>query len=423
MNFVSVNPTDDDIADLGNSVFRLSMASIPADEIFTLTVKNITDLAGNAVTPASIKINDNDNDSMADDWESDNGLNPFINDSAADPDGDGFTNFQEYEAGTNPRSAASTPLGIQDTIPNDNAGITDSQRVPNNTAFGAMIASAHGVNINNDSSIELTINDGTRIFNRDLGDASVRVVKLTNDDNSQVTLLWVVYDRSEDGAFGPTYSYDSNVNVKVDCTDVMANDMVQASINFKVETSDEHDDAQNPESMPDSSSVDGGDPDLGGGLDAGIEVDSGDLKGAKVIYDDNEAQTPTFGPTDEVPPVNLTGVSGVAIPMNLQPPAVFDIPVKILIPCPGYTDVSGLNVYYYDGNSWILIVDAADTLQPGGVGLVMPDSRVNHNETDPPTIEIRVHHFSGFQAGSFSGGGVVAAVAAAALLPQPHTVR
>jgi hypothetical protein len=87
--------------------------------------------------------------------------------------------------------------------------------------------------------------------------------------------------------------------------------------------------------MPDSSSVDGGDPDLGGGLDAGIEVDSGDLKGAKVIYDDNEAQTPTFGPTDEVPPVNLTGVSGVAIPMNLQPPAVFDIPVKILIPCPG----------------------------------------------------------------------------------------
>jgi hypothetical protein len=82
---------------------------------------------------------------------------------------------------------------------------------------------------------------------------------------------------------------------------------------------------------------------------------------------------------------------------------VFDTPVKILIPCPGCTDVSGLNVYYYDGNSWALVVDAAGDVRPAGVGLVMPDSRVDHNDTDPPAIEIRVHHFSGFQAGSFSG--------------------
>ena len=94
MNFFSVNPTDDDIADLGNAVFRLSMASIPAYQIFTLTVSNITDLAGNPVTPAGIKLNDNDNDSMADDWETEYGLNPSIDDSAADPDGDGYTNFE-----------------------------------------------------------------------------------------------------------------------------------------------------------------------------------------------------------------------------------------------------------------------------------------------------------------------------------------
>ena len=78
-----------------------------------------------------------------------------------------------------------------------------------------------------------------------------------------------------------------------------------------------------------------------------------------MIYDNNESQTPTFGPTDEISPVDLDGVNGIAIPMNLQPPAVFDTPVKVLIPCPGYTDVSGLNVYYYDGNNWILIMDAA----------------------------------------------------------------
>jgi hypothetical protein len=94
--------------------------------------------------------------------------------------------------------------------------------------------------------------------------------------------------------------------------------------------------------------------------------------------------------------------------MNLQPPAVFDNAVKILIPCPGHDDVSGLNVHYYDGNSWILAVDAAGYVQPGGEGLVLPGSRINHNDTDPPTIEIRVFHFSGFQAAvdcSDSNGG------------------
>jgi hypothetical protein len=35
---------------------------------------------------------------------------------------------------------------------------------------------------------------------------------------------------------------------------------------------------------------------------------------------------------------------------------------------------------------------------------MVPGSRVNHNETDPATIEIQVYHFSGAQAGVFSGG-------------------
>jgi hypothetical protein len=254
--------------------------------------------------------------------------------------------------------------------------------------------------------VQFTIDDGVNAnYTRNLGDATVRFTKLTADPDDQVTRMWVVYDRSQEVGALTNFPYDSNVNIKVDSTDVMANNMSQASIDFNVETLEEHDDAQNSESLPDTSSVDGGDPDLGGALDDGIKVDSGDLEGAKVIFDSSEMQTPALGPTDEIPPVNLTGVRSVAVPMNLQPPTVFDTPVKILIPCPGYTDVSSLNVYYYNGSSWVQACDAAGNVQAGGDGWMVPGSRVNHNETDPATIEIQVYHFSGAQAGLFSGGG------------------
>ena len=405
MNFVSVNPTDDNITDLGNGVFRLSMASIPAYQIFTLTVGNITDLAGNPVTPAAIKLNDNDSDGMADDWETQNGLNPSSDDSAGDSDGDGYTNLQEYNARTDPRSAASAPLIIRDTIPNHNAGITDAQRVPVNADFAVLLESAHGIDTTDNASVRFTIDDGNTSYNRNLGFGTVRFEKLSADPDDRVTRMWVVYERSQEGDPLTNFPYDSDVNIKVDCTDVMANGMIQASIDFNVESVDEQDDALNSESVPDSSSVDGADPDLGGPLDAGIEVLIGSLQGAKVIFDSSENQTPTLGPTDEIPPLNLTGVRGVAVPMNLQPPTVFDTPVKILIPCPGYEDAGSLNVYYYNGSSWVLASDAAGNVQPGGDGWMVPNSRVDHNETDPATIEIQVYHFSGAQAGLFSGGG------------------
>jgi hypothetical protein len=379
------------------------MASIPAYQIFTLTVSSITDLAGNPVTPASIRINDNDNDSMADDWETDYGLNTSLNDSADDSDGDGYTNFEEYKDRTDPQSAASGRFVIIDTTPQNNAGIANTQRVPDNTSFAVLLESVYGININNDASIEFTIDDETRTYDRDLGDASVRVLKLTNDDDSQVTRMWVVYDRSEDGVWDPTYLFDSDINIKIDATDILANTMDQASFDFNVETAEEHDDALNSESNPPSQTVVLPPED---DYDNVIHVISGVLTGAQIFYNNGE-MTPQLGPTDEIPALNLSGVDGVAVPMNLQPPTVFNIPLKILIPCPGYTDVSSLNVYYYNGISWALAGDAAGNVQPGGDGWMVPGSRINHNETDPATIEIQVYHFSGAQAGLFSGGGGV----------------
>jgi subtilisin family serine protease len=60
---------------------------------------------------------DDDNDQMPDDWEIANGLNPLDpGDAAADPDGDGATNLQEYLRGTNPQ-VADPVIALYEDIP------------------------------------------------------------------------------------------------------------------------------------------------------------------------------------------------------------------------------------------------------------------------------------------------------------------
>lgn len=54
---------------------------------------------------------DGDQDGMGDAWEEDNGLNPAFDDSGEDPDGDGFTNLDEYLLGTDPRRQVTAPGG------------------------------------------------------------------------------------------------------------------------------------------------------------------------------------------------------------------------------------------------------------------------------------------------------------------------
>jgi hypothetical protein len=140
---------------------------------------------------------------------------------------------------------------------------------------------------------------------------------------------------------------------------------------------------------------------------SGWKITAGDLAGFTVYYHDSNGVVPTLGPTDDMPDLRQTiaGVQGVGMPLNLQPSGThFFPPVTLLIPCPGYYDVSGLDIYYYDDTreQWFLAHDAdddPDVVQPDAVDWLVPGSRVNNNTGNPSTIEIQVYHFSGVQAG------------------------
>jgi hypothetical protein len=133
----------------------------------------------------------------------------------------------------------------------------------------------------------------------------------------------------------------------------------------------------------------------------GWAITRGDLQGFKVFYN-NEADpglTPTLGPPEDVPPINLSGLTGVGVPLNLQPSgAVFNQPPWIEVPAPGYSSMNQLSLGLYDNSEWLLAWDGAKgELTTAGEGWLDGAPEYNTDE-DPHTVSIVVKHFTGVQA-------------------------
>lgn len=119
----------------------------------TLTVTDNDDLTDDFSLPITIiqVSNDQDDDGMDDTWETTHGLDTTSNDAQNDPDSDRLTNFQEYQAGTDPRDFDTDddklPDGWEDEWgldPNDPTGVNGADGDPDGDLHSNMNEYEHG---------------------------------------------------------------------------------------------------------------------------------------------------------------------------------------------------------------------------------------------------------------------------------------
>jgi len=394
------------------NTFRLFFKSIPPETIIHLSVtKDVTDADNYPVTPNTIILNDADQDELPDDWEVAWGLNPSSNDKnigegkLGDFDGDGNSNFTEFLNKTDPKSYTSfikTPSRVVRSIPFYHIDEGDTQDVPINTAIGALVVdNASGINLTDNDSIRFTIDDGVNdAYDISLGDEdTVRTIKLMAKETTEnISALWVVYDRTrETQSELQSYPFEARVHVTIE---IKNNDgfIIRDDFYYQIETESVYEQRLSSENAGEVNTIDELDPDLIDSeftYDTGLEVISGPLEHTKLIYNAEHPATPIFnlaaGRAEEAEPANS--------PADIVPPTVFTPPAKLIIPVPEAKSVNKLNLYMQEGNKWVRACDTSCSTDSNGFGWIVPGSRVNRNNSTPPTIEIKVYHTSAFHAG------------------------
>ena len=135
-----------------------------------------------------------------------------------------------------PARAANAPIEIRDCIPQEDAGIINSARVPHDTSFAVLIRSDYGIDLNSANAIRFIIDDGYHVpYIRDLRFDTIRVVKLYDDPDDRATFLWAVYDRFLEPYMPTTYVHNSHVYIKVAIRDLAGNILQAAPFEFKIE--------------------------------------------------------------------------------------------------------------------------------------------------------------------------------------------
>ena len=293
------------------------------------------------------------------------------------------------------------PLQIYDSIPLHRAGIINDVRVPRDTSFGVLIVATYGVDLTDPESIRFVIDDEVhQPYVRDISDDTVRVIKINDDDDTRAAQFWAVYDRALETYMPDAYAFDATVAISVDVRDRHDNLILAAVFNFQIESGAEH--VAATKNMPQTVMLDPSDPILEGVYDTGIEVVSGDLAGAKMVYVSSEPLAPRFGPVDEMAALSADGLEVIGAPINLQPHTIFNTPVRIFIPIRTQAELSEVDIYYYNGLHWQHACDTHGNVLDAGFGWMQTESRIVLADDDPALIAIDVHHFSGIQTVVFA---------------------
>jgi hypothetical protein len=167
---------------------------------------------------------------------------------------------------------------------------------------------------------------------------------------------------------------------------------------YQIETESVYEQRLSAGKVGEVKTIDARDPDLNDPLytyDTGLEVVSGPLEYMKLIYNAGHPITPMFklasGRAEEAEPETP--------PADIVPPTVFTPPAKLIVPLPETASVDNLVIYMKEGNRWVRACDSNCSSDSSGFGWIMPGSRVNKNNSNPPIIELKVFHSAAFYAG------------------------